>query len=123
MVCVDVPPRSRGSAAAARAGSRAPTAAPLARRRRSLAAVRGCASRETAPQAERWSGIHLVIAHSFAPIHERNNLNLGQLLGTYEQLERLQRGEEIPVEEFTGDYDPVTKVMVESGGLFPFAGV
>ena len=34
-------------------------------------------SRETAPQAERWSGIRLAIAASFAPIHERNNLNLG----------------------------------------------
>ena len=78
-------------------------------------------SRETAPQAERWSGIHLVIAASFAPIHERNNINLGQLMGTYEQLERLQRGEEIPLEEFTGRYDPVTRAIVEAGGLFPFA--
>jgi 3-isopropylmalate/(R)-2-methylmalate dehydratase large subunit len=77
-------------------------------------------SRETAPQAEKWSGIHLVIAGSFAPIHERNNQNLGQLLGTYAQLERLQRGEEIPLEEFTGDLDPVTRAIVEAGGLFPF---
>jgi len=78
-------------------------------------------SRETAPQAERWSGIHMVVAASFAPIHERNNLNLGQLLATYEQLERLQRGLEIPLEEFTAKYDPVTRAIVESGGLFPFA--
>lgn len=78
-------------------------------------------SRETAPQAEKWSGVHLVIAASFAPIHERNNINLGQLLGTYEQLARLQRGEEIPLEEFTGRYDPVTRAIVEAGGLFPFA--
>ena len=34
-------------------------------------------SRETAPQAEKWSGIQLVIASSFAPIHRRNNVNLG----------------------------------------------
>jgi len=78
-------------------------------------------SRETAPQCERWSGIHLVIAHSFAPIHERNNVNLGQLLGSYEQLERLQRGEELALEEFTGKYDPVTRAIVEAGGLFPFS--
>lgn len=77
-------------------------------------------SRETAPQAEKWSGIHLVIAASFAPIHERNNANLGQLMGTYAQLERLQRGEEIPLEEFTRGYDPVTRAIVEAGGLFPF---
>jgi 3-isopropylmalate/(R)-2-methylmalate dehydratase large subunit len=78
-------------------------------------------SRETAPQCEKWSGIHLVIAASFAPIHERNNINLGQLMGSYAQLERLQKGEEIPLEEFTGRYDPVTRAIVESGGLFAFA--
>jgi len=78
-------------------------------------------SRETAPQSERWSGVHLVIAGSFAPIHERNNQNLGQLMGTYAQLERLLRGEEIPLSEFTGQYDPVTRAIVEAGGLFPFS--
>jgi 3-isopropylmalate/(R)-2-methylmalate dehydratase large subunit len=78
-------------------------------------------SRETAPQSEKWSGIHLAVAESFAPIHARNNLNLGQLMGSYAQLERLQRGEEIPLEEFTGQYDPVTRAIVEAGGLFPFA--
>ncbi|MCY2961961.1 MAG: aconitase family protein [Planctomycetota bacterium] len=80
-------------------------------------------SRETAPQCEKWSGIHLVIAHSFAPIHERNNINLGQLMGTYAQLERLQNGEEIPLEEFTGRYDPVTRAILEAGGLFPFSSL
>jgi 3-isopropylmalate/(R)-2-methylmalate dehydratase large subunit len=78
-------------------------------------------SRETAVQCEKWSGIGLVIAASFAPIHERNNLNLGQLMGSYEQLARLQRGEEIPLEEFTGRYDPVTRAILEAGGLFRFA--
>jgi 3-isopropylmalate/(R)-2-methylmalate dehydratase large subunit len=78
-------------------------------------------SRETAPQAEKWSGIHLVVAASFAPIHERNNVNLGQLMGTYAQLARLQRGEEIPLDEFTGHYDLVTKMILETGGLFSFA--
>jgi len=77
-------------------------------------------SRETAPQCEKWSGIELVIAASFAPIHERNNINLGQLMGNYEQLVRLQSGERIPLEEFTGRYDHVTREILESGGLFPF---
>ena len=77
-------------------------------------------SRETAPQCEKWSGIELVIAASFAPIHARNNINLGQLMGDYAQLERLQAGEEIPLEEFTGKYDPVTRQILESGGLFAF---
>ncbi|MEZ5977817.1 MAG: aconitase family protein [Planctomycetota bacterium] len=78
-------------------------------------------SRETAVQCEKWSGIRLVIASSFAPIHERNNINLGQLMGDHAQLARLQAGEEIPLEEFTGKYDPVTRTILEAGGLFEFA--
>jgi 3-isopropylmalate/(R)-2-methylmalate dehydratase large subunit len=77
-------------------------------------------SRETAPQCEKYSGVELIVASSLAPIHRRNNINLGQLMGTYEQLERLQNGEELPLEEFTGQYDPVTRSILESGGLFPF---
>ena len=45
---------------------------------------------ETAAQCERWAGIKIVIAASFAPIHERNNINLGQLMGDHEILKRLQ---------------------------------
>lgn len=78
-------------------------------------------SRETAAQCERWAGIGIVIAASFAPIHERNNINLGQLMGTHSMLERLQNGSSIPLKEFTGQYDPVTQLIVEYGGLFPFA--
>ena len=78
-------------------------------------------SRETAAQCERWAGINIVIAASFAPIHERNNVNLGQLMGSHAMLERLQNGESIALEEFTGQYDPVTSLILEKGGLFPFA--
>jgi len=78
-------------------------------------------SRETAPQCERWSGIRIIIAASFAPIHERNNINLGQLMGTYSMLERLQNGVVIPLSEFTSNYDPVTKLILENGGIFSFA--
>jgi len=78
-------------------------------------------SRETAAQCERWAGVRIVIASSFAPIHERNNINLGQLMGGYEILERLQNGEGVGLEEFTSQYDPVTKLIIENGGLFPFA--
>jgi 3-isopropylmalate/(R)-2-methylmalate dehydratase large subunit len=77
-------------------------------------------SRETAPQAEKWSGIGLAVAHSFAPIHARNNINLGQLMGDYEQLARLEAGEEIPLEEFTARFDAVTREILEAGGLFEF---
>jgi 3-isopropylmalate/(R)-2-methylmalate dehydratase large subunit len=78
-------------------------------------------SRETAAQCERWAGINIVIAASFAPIHERNNINLGQLMAGHDVLKRLQDGEEIPLNEFTGAYDPVTQLILERGGLFPFA--
>lgn len=77
-------------------------------------------SRETAPQAEKWAGVRIVIAASFAPIHERNNINLGQVMGNHKQLKLLQAGEEIALAEFTGKYDPVTRLILESGGLFPF---
>ena len=78
-------------------------------------------SRETAAQCERWSGIRIVIAASFAPIHERNNINLGQLMGDYGMLERLQAGESISLDEFTSEYDPVTRMIIENGGILPFA--
>ena len=78
-------------------------------------------SRETAAQCERWAGIRIVIAASFAPIHERNNINLGQLMGNHAMLERLQNGEALDLEEFTSQYDDVTALILKSGGLFEFS--
>ncbi len=78
-------------------------------------------SRETAPQCERWSGVRYVFAASFAPIHERNNINLGQLMGDHAMLTRLQGGATVPLAEFTASYDSVTQLIPESGGLFPFS--
>lgn len=78
-------------------------------------------SRETAAQCERWSGIRIAIAASFAPIHERNNINLGQLMGGYDLLIRLQDGEALPLSEFTKPYDAATRLIIESGGLFLFS--
>ncbi len=77
-------------------------------------------SRETATQAEKFSGIELAVAASFAPIHARNNINQGVLMGSHAQLIRLQRGEAIPIEEFLEGHDPVTQAIVRMGGLFPF---
>jgi 3-isopropylmalate/(R)-2-methylmalate dehydratase large subunit len=78
-------------------------------------------SRETAVQAEKWSGIRIAIAASFAPIHARNNISQGVLMGDHEQLRRLQRGEGIPLAEFYAGYDPITRIVVQHGGLFPFS--
>src|SRR5690349_16421392 len=77
-------------------------------------------SRETAVQAEKWSGIRIAIAASFAPIHARNNISQGVLMGDHEVLRRLQRGESIPLSEFTRGHDLITQKVIEHGGLFPF---
>jgi 3-isopropylmalate/(R)-2-methylmalate dehydratase large subunit len=77
-------------------------------------------SRETAAQCEKYCGIRIAIAASFAPIHARNNVNLGTLMGDHAALVRLQRGESIPLGEFTKGYDAVTQLVIRHGGLFPF---
>ena len=78
-------------------------------------------SRETAVQAEKWGGIRLAIAASFAPIHAGNNVNQGVLMGDHAMLLRLQAGEGIPLEEFCQGHDPITQLVIRHGGLFPFS--
>ena len=77
-------------------------------------------SRETAVQAEKWSGIRLAVAASFAPIHARNNINQGVLMGDHAVIRRLQAGERIALSEFSQGQDPVTRMIIEYGGLFAF---
>ena len=78
-------------------------------------------SRETAVQAEKWSGIRIAIAASFAPIHAGNNINQGVLMGDHDMLRRLQAGEGVPIEEFCQGHDPIKQRIILHGGLFPFA--
>ncbi|HEV7506046.1 MAG TPA: aconitase family protein [Thermoanaerobaculia bacterium] len=78
-------------------------------------------SRETAVQAEKWSGIRIAIAASFAPIHARNNISQGVLMGDHEVIRRLQAWEGIPLEEFCEGWDPITQIVIRQGGLFPFS--
>jgi 3-isopropylmalate/(R)-2-methylmalate dehydratase large subunit len=77
-------------------------------------------SRETAAQCEVFSGSRLAIASSFAPIHARNNINIGQLMGDHAMLRRLEAGESIALEEFTRGHDAITAMIIESAGLLPF---
>ncbi|MDX1502920.1 MAG: aconitase family protein [Thermoanaerobaculia bacterium] len=77
-------------------------------------------SRETAVQAEKWSGIRIAVAASFAPIHAANNVNRGVLMCDHSVLARLEAGEEVPLEEFTRGHDSITRLKIEAGGLFPF---
>jgi 3-isopropylmalate/(R)-2-methylmalate dehydratase large subunit len=78
-------------------------------------------SRETATQCEVFSGIKLAIAVSFAPIHAGNNINQGLLMGTHDMLARLQAGECVALREFYDSYDPITQLIIQWGGLFPFS--
>jgi 3-isopropylmalate/(R)-2-methylmalate dehydratase large subunit len=78
-------------------------------------------SRETATQCEVFSGIKLAIAVSFAPIHAGNNINQGLLMGTHDMLTRLQAADGVPLQEFYGKYDPITQLIIQWGGLFPFS--
>ena len=77
-------------------------------------------SREHAAQAEVFSGSRMAIASSFAPIHARNNINIGQLMGDHDVIRRLEAGETIALAELTHGHDPVTVKIIESGGLLPF---
>src|SRR5262249_40542657 len=58
---------------------------------------KGCgSSRETAPYAEKWAGIELVIAKSIEKIYGQNSQNIGLLTSTdFGLIERIRRGEEI----------------------------
>ena len=83
---------------------------------------KGCgSSRETAPYAEKWAGITLVIAKSIEKIYGQNSQNIGLLTSTdFGLIDRIRRGEEIPLEEFTKGLDPIAQDVVEYGGLFNY---
>jgi 3-isopropylmalate/(R)-2-methylmalate dehydratase large subunit len=83
---------------------------------------KGCgSSRETAPYAEKWAGIQLVIAKSIEKIYGQNSQNIGLLTSTdFGLVERIRRGEEIPLAEFTRGLDPISQDIVEYGGLFNY---
>src|SRR5438105_8306688 len=83
---------------------------------------KGCgSSRETAPYAEKWCGIQLVIAKSIEKIYGQNSQNIGLLTSTdFGLIERVRRGEQIALEEFTKGLDPISQSIVEYGGLFNY---
>src|SRR5260370_28239647 len=78
-------------------------------------------SRETAPYAEKWAGVQLVIAESIEKIYGQNSQNIGLLTSTVLGLiERVRRGEEISLAEFTKGLDPISQDIVSYGGLFNY---
>lgn len=78
-------------------------------------------SREQAPYAELMAGIRLIIAENIERIYKQNCQNLGLFTSTnFDLIDRIRRGEEIPLSEFTRDEDEITRQIIEYGGLFAF---
>jgi 3-isopropylmalate/(R)-2-methylmalate dehydratase large subunit len=76
-------------------------------------------SREASPYAEWCAGIRLVIAESFERIYRQNCRNLGLYTSTdFGLVDRIRRGEAIPLEEFTRGEDELTAELIRRGGLF-----
>jgi 3-isopropylmalate/(R)-2-methylmalate dehydratase large subunit len=83
---------------------------------------KGCgSSRETAPYSEKVAGVQLVVAQTIEKIYGQNCRNIGLLTTTdFSVLDRIERGEAIPLEEFTKGLNPIEKGIVEYGGLFNY---
>jgi 3-isopropylmalate/(R)-2-methylmalate dehydratase large subunit len=78
-------------------------------------------SREQSPYAEMMAGIRVVIAENIERIYRENCQNLGVLTSTnFELVERIRRGETIPLTEFTDGADEITRGIIEHGGLFNY---
>jgi 3-isopropylmalate/(R)-2-methylmalate dehydratase large subunit len=78
-------------------------------------------SREQSPYAEMMAGIRVVIAENIERIYNENCQNLGILTSTdFSLIERIRNGEEIPLEAFTAGVDPITREIIEYGGLFEY---
>jgi 3-isopropylmalate/(R)-2-methylmalate dehydratase large subunit len=78
-------------------------------------------SREQSPYAELCAGIKLVIAENIERIYKQNCQNLGVLTSTdFGLIDRVRRGEDIPLGDFTRGEDDITRQVIEYGGLFPF---
>ena len=79
-------------------------------------------SREAAPYAERAAGIRIVIAENIERIYRENCENLGVLASTdFSLIEKIRRGEEIPLEAFIGDAGRIEREIIEYGGLLDYA--
>jgi len=78
-------------------------------------------SREQSPYAEMMAGIRLVIAENIERIYRENCQNLGVFTSTdFSLIERVRRGEEIALAEFTRDEGEISKGIIEYGGLFNY---
>src|SRR5437899_2214330 len=78
-------------------------------------------SREQSPYAEMCAGIKLVVAENIERIYRENCQNLGVLTTTdFSIIDRVRRGEAIPLAAFTQGEGEITRGIIEYGGLFNF---
>src|SRR5213080_4715264 len=78
-------------------------------------------SREQSPYAEMCAGIKLVVAQNIERIYRENCQNLGVLTTTdFSIIDRVRRGETIPLSAFTAGEGEITRGIIEHGGLFNF---
>jgi 3-isopropylmalate/(R)-2-methylmalate dehydratase large subunit len=78
-------------------------------------------SREQSPYAEMVAGIRLVIAENIERIYRENCQNLGVFTSTnFGLIDRVRRGEEIPLAELTAGEGEISRGIIEHGGLFNY---
>src|SRR5690349_2232716 len=78
-------------------------------------------SREQSPYAEMCAGIRLVVAENIERTTRENCQTLGVLTTTdFSLLEKVKRGEAIPLSAFTAGEGEITRGIIEYGGLFNF---
>jgi len=78
-------------------------------------------SREQSPYAEMCAGIKLVVAENIERIYRENCQNLGVLTTTdFSIIDRVRRGETIPLAAFSEGEGEITRGIIEYGGLFNF---
>src|SRR5260370_2200469 len=78
-------------------------------------------SREQSAYAEMCAGIKLVVAESIERIYRENCQNLGVLTTTdFAILDKVRRGESIPLSAFTAGEGEITRGIIEHGGLFNY---
>ncbi|MGZ5182428.1 MAG: aconitase family protein [Ramlibacter sp.] len=78
-------------------------------------------SREHSPAAERLAGIRLVVAESFERLYRQNADNIGLFTSTdFGLLDRLARGEAIPIDDLLAGREPLAAAILRAGGLLRF---
>src|SRR5216110_3353790 len=78
-------------------------------------------SREQSPYAEMCAGIQLVVAENIERIYRENCQNLGVLTTTdFSMLDKVRRGDRIPLSAFTAGEGEITRGIIEHGGLFNY---